>query len=209
MEHEKRFYKTEVRAATNEKGAPVIAGISPMFNVVSDDLGGFREIILPSALNGILDIADVRGRFDHDLVLGRNKSGTLSLELRDDGLHYEIEINQDDPEAMGAYARVKRQDVDGSSFMFDVPEGGDKWTEMDDGSYLRTIHQFNGLYDVGPVAYPAYPQTNAYVRSKLQELTNQTSNQGTGAGEPGPGAKRSRVRLEQNRRKLELLQLKR
>jgi HK97 family phage prohead protease len=208
MEHEIRYFTTEVRAITNEAGQPLIAGISPTFNVVSEDLGGFREVILPSALNGVLENADVRGRFDHDLILGRNKSGTLSLELRDEGLYYEITINQDDPEAMGAYARVKRGDVDGASFMFDVDEKGQKWTELEDGSYLRTIHQLSGLHDVGPVAFPAYTQSSAYVRSKLSALKKQSTNQDTGAGEPGAIETAPQVRLKRNRHRLDIEKVK-
>ena len=207
MEHERRVYQSEVRAIESENGHKVIAGISPMFNVTSDDLGGFREIIKPGALDGILGSADVRGRFDHDLILGRNTAGTMRLELRGDGLHYEIDINEDDPAALGAYARVRRGDVDGSSFMFDVDENGDNWVRQSDGTYLRTISQFAGLYDVGPVAFPAYPQTNAYTRSKLSELQQQEK-QAAEAGKPDVKDNASQVRRNINKRKLEILKLK-
>lgn len=175
---EQRFLDMDVLAemSSDPTPIPVIRGIAPVFNAISEvlvdpDLGMFRELIEPTALDKVMANAllDTRARFDHKILLGRTKNGTLYLNKTEKGLEYTIYINPDDPEAMSAYEKVRRKDVDGSSFMFTVPEGGDVW-EMQDGIPLRRVKEFNELMDVGPVTFPAYPQTSADVRSKFTEM---------------------------------------
>lgn len=169
-DYEIRLMSTKVEANTDASGIPHIVGVSPVYNSLSEDLGGFREIIEPGALDEVLNLADVRGRYNHDVVLARTKNGTLKLENRADGLYYDIEINPLDVEAMSIYEKVKRGDVDGSSFMFAVAPGGDTFERSTDG-IVRKVSKIGALLDVGPVIYPAYPQTTAQVRTLVQEMT--------------------------------------
>ena len=177
MEIEKRFIASEVFAemSADPTPMPIIRGVAPVFNAISDVLvdpqvGVFREVIEPQALDGVMTAAfDIRGRFDHRTLLGRTKNGTMLLNKTEKGLEYTIFVNPNDPEAMAAYAKVKRQDADGSSFMFTVPEGGDTW-EMQDGVPLRRVKEIAELMDVGPVTFPAYPQTSADARSKFTNM---------------------------------------
>ena len=50
----------------------IVEGYAILFNTLSDDLGGFKEIIAPNALNGV-DISDVKCLINHDFsyVIGR------------------------------------------------------------------------------------------------------------------------------------------
>ena len=57
---------------------------------------------------------------------------------------------------------ISRGDISQSSFGFIV--GEDEWEKTEEGN-LRTITKVERLYDVSPVTYPAYPETNAAVRS--------------------------------------------
>lgn len=166
-EIEKRAVKAEIRAL-EANGEMHIVGYSPVYGVRSSDLGGFVEIIAPGALKNV-DMSDVRGTFDHDELLARGKNGTLSLADEASGLRYDILINPDDPEAVSAYAKVKRGDVDGSSFMFTV--ANDKWEQLADGTIVRTVLQIGELLDVGPVCHPAYPQASASARSMALALS--------------------------------------
>jgi HK97 family phage prohead protease len=170
-EIEQRFITDPVQASTADDGSMHIKGMGIVFDqrssVLVNSLGSFVEEIDPAAVDEILPFSDVRGRFDHNVVLGRTKSGTLKLEKGARGISYDITINPDDPEGMAAYAKVKRGDVDGSSFMFTVPKGGDQW-RREDGMAVRRVTKISSLLDIGPVAYPAYPQTSAAVRSQLE-----------------------------------------
>lgn len=173
---EKRFLDMMPEATTGEGGAFIIRGTSPVFNAISEvlvdaEMGPFREVIEPTALDVLFakGMPDTRGRMDHKIVLGRTKNGTLLLRKTEKGIEYDIFINMDDPEAMSAYRKVQRQDVDGASFMFTVAPNGETW-EMQDDMPLRRVKEIDQLMDVGPVTYPAYPQASANARSKVIEL---------------------------------------
>jgi phage head maturation protease len=54
--------------------------------------------------------------------------------------------------------------MSGSSFAMRVAPGGDTWHE-EDGVVVRTIYKIAELRDVGPVSFPAYPDSSAAQRS--------------------------------------------
>lgn len=178
---------------------PIIKGTAPVFNAMSEvlvepGLGVFREVIEPQALDRLFEkgMPDCRGRFDHKILLGRTKNGTLILEKTDAGVEYTIFVNPSDPEAMGAYEKVRRKDADGSSFMFTVAAGGETW-EVLDGIPLRRVTEIEELMDVGPVTFPAYPQTSANARSQVEALLQKQQTppapEGMDDGQPGPDQK--------------------
>lgn len=155
----------EVRA-DGDDGAPVLLGRGIPYGEWSSDLGGFRERFAPSAMRVSVAEDDVRALYNHnpDLVLGRKSRGTLRLEEREDGVHYEVDVNPDDVDAMSAVARVRRGDVDGNSFGFFVEREDDQEWEERDGTLWRTVHRAR-LRELGPQTFPAYPVTDVSVRS--------------------------------------------
>ena len=156
MKIEKRAFPAELRVEGEEKRK--IIGHAVVFNKLSEDLGGFREKVLPGAFTNALKDSDVRALWNHDsnIVLGRTKAGTLKLEEDDKGLKVEI----DPPSwAEGYMETITRGDVSEMSFAFTVAT-----EEWDDKKKERTIKEVNKLFDVSPVAYPAYPQTSVKVR---------------------------------------------
>src|SRR5262245_2558056 len=125
---------TELRAEGADGERPLIVGYAAVFESLSEDLGGFRERIRPDAFTRSLqEGADVRALVDHDpsRVLGRNKAGTLRLRTDTRGLLVEI----DPPNTTAGrdiVESIRRGDVDGMSFAFRTPKGGDDW-RMEDG----------------------------------------------------------------------------
>lgn len=167
MEFEKRSIRnTELRAEGDNK--PVIRGYAANFNVLSEELGWFREMIHPGAFKKTInDGADVRSLFNHDpnFVIGRRKSATLTLKEDERGLYTESIPNPDVSWAKDLTATVKRGDVDQMSFAFQTIK--DEWRTVD-GKKVRDVYEVK-LFDVSVVTYPAYTQTNAHVRSVLSE----------------------------------------
>jgi len=161
---EERAYKVEMRVDDGDE--PKIRGHAAVFNKLSVPLMGFREKISPGAFKKSIEDSDIRALWNHnpDYVLARNKSGTLILEEDKKGLA--IEISPPDTQwARDLMETIKRGDVDQMSFAFQVTK--DSWDESGKES-VRTLEEVE-LFDVSPVTYPAYPQTDVKVRSFLEE----------------------------------------
>lgn len=180
MERRTVAHPVEVRAAAD--GSTVIEGYAALFNVLSDDLGGFREMLLPGAFADRL-ADDVRALWQHDplFVFGRTVSGTLELWEDAVGLGYRAQ-SPDAQWARDAVVSMKRGDVSQSSFAFSVLDG-DRWDMGEGGQVIRTVERVARLYDVSPVTYPAYPQTSAGVAKRAAELRARLAAEINGAGE--------------------------
>jgi hypothetical protein len=203
MDIERRIIKTKIEVrAEGEGDQPTIVGHGAVFNSLSDDLGGFREMIMPGAFSEAVESDDVRALFNHDpnLILGRNISGTLRLAEDGVGLNYEI----DPPETQYAkdlMVSIQRGDVDQSSFGFRVIE--ESWRQPDDENPLptRILHKVR-LFDVSPVTFPAYPATNVSMRA-LDKAKQIASGGGATGGADGHDAT---GRLAVKRRMIELME---
>lgn len=167
MDMELRFFDAkELRAIPAADGKPAkLAGYAAVFNSMSEDLGGFREVIAPGAFRDCLaggsDIRALRNH-DPDKLLGRTSSGTLSLREDDQGLAFELDV-PDTSYARDMMELVKRKDVRGMSFGFKVPKDGDSWVRSGDGKLLRTLKTVTAG-EVSVVDSPAYRATSLAVR---------------------------------------------
>jgi hypothetical protein len=210
---ETRYLDMQVRAA--EVGAekkPVIEGTAAVFDQETVIAGFFREKIARGAFDRALsEKQDVIGAPNHnwDVVLGRTSAGTLHLDANKNGLDYAIDVNPADQEAMNLYARVKRGDISQSSFAFTVRE--EEWVYPEKNSTdlpLRVVKDVEQLFDVSPVTFPAYPQTTAAVRSRIDNLRSDEpdpeSQAASGGAEDVTEKARRQARSNARRRMLEL-----
>lgn len=148
-----------------ETGDLILSGYFIKFDEVTELWPGYFEVIKREGVEKAIQNADIRALFNHDdsLVLGRTGNGTVILGVDEKGLFGDIIINKEDPQAIGAYARVQRGDVIGCSFGF-IPIKIDT-EERADGSYLDTILELE-IFEVSPCTFPAYPQTEIAARQK-------------------------------------------
>jgi HK97 family phage prohead protease len=141
-----------------------IRGYAIVFESLSEDLGGFRERILPSAVDRTLrEALDVRALVDHDSakVIGRTRAGTLTLRKDRNGLKVEI----DPPNTTAArdiVESVQRGDVSGMSFAFRTLE--DDW-HMEDGMPIRDVIDMK-IREISIVSFPAYGATSVDVAKR-------------------------------------------
>ncbi|KAF0097826.1 MAG: phage protease [Rhodospirillaceae bacterium] len=166
MERESRtFTVTGLKIARREGKAPLLEGHAAIFNSLSEDLGGFREQILPGAFAEAIEKDDVRALFNHDsnFVLGRNVSGTLRLSENVRGLAFEIDLPETPTIRDLVAAPIERGDISQMSFGFSVRPGGQDWAKNDEGQVIRSLKKVR-LYDVSPVTFPAYRATDVAVR---------------------------------------------
>ena len=163
------FPVVELRAQTTDAG-PRILGYAAPFGVLSENLGGFREMVKAGAFTNTLKANDVRALWQHDplYVLGRLNNNTLALKEDERGLWFEA-TPPDTQWARDALVSIQRGDVSQMSFAFNAVN--EEWTATSEG-LVRTLIEVQ-LFDVSPVTFPAYPQTSAQVRSRVFELSQQ------------------------------------
>lgn len=169
MPERRVFNLTEVRVVPAADGEPSkLTGHAAVFNSLSEVLWDFREKIQPGAFSKTLsDGADVRALWNHnpDYVLGRTKSRTLSLAEDGTGLAVEI-LPPDTQWARDLMTTIERGDVDQMSFGFETVR--DAWSTDPDGMLIRDLIECK-LFDVSPVTFPAYPDTDVQARSLVHQ----------------------------------------
>ncbi len=127
----------------------------------------FIEVIRPGAFaRALAGKRDVISTFNHDpnRLLGRTASGTVRLTDSPEGLRYEVDLPES---AADVRELLGRGDLRGSSFTaFPVQRGGEKWTQPTtrDALPLRELLSLE-LLELGPVVFPAYPESDAAIRS--------------------------------------------
>ena len=195
----------ELRVSEGEgEGEPLIEGYAALFDVQSEDLGGFIETIEAGAFAGSIAESDVRALFNHDRgrVLGRTKAGTLELAEDQTGLRVRIRP----PGATWArdlLASMRRGDVDQMSFGFETIR--DRWETIAGQLYRRLLEV--RLIDVSVVTFPAYQETIAEVREMAASYQSSEAGRGAGSGS-GDGEQESRGRLSVARARLALAEVR-
>ena len=164
---------SELRAGGDSRK---IEGRSIVFNSLSQDFGGWKEEISPDAINDeIINASDILFLLNHSDsrgILGRKRkgSGSLSTEIREDGVYFSFDAPQT---SLGdeLLEYLRRGDITQCSFAFTVDD--DDWKEQEDGTYIRTIKKFHKIYDMSAVYTPAYTDTEVkcarFAEIKAQE----------------------------------------
>lgn len=156
-------YLTSQFRATEQEDKLIVEGYFIKYNAETNLFGDIYEEVSPESVERSLAENDIKSLFNHNtsLVLGRTANNTLTLKSDEVGLWGSIEINRDDPEAMGAYARIKRGDVAGCSFGFYPVK--DETIKREGGGKKYIIREMD-LFEVSPCVFPQYTQTEIAAR---------------------------------------------
>ena len=164
-------------SATSTSESRHIEGYAIVFNSLSNDLGGFREIIEPTAIDDeLIKNSDIVCLFNHNIKLGLlarsyHGRGSLKLEIDEHGLHYSFDA-PNTKFGNEILEMVRRGDVAKCSFAFVC--GEDNWTKDENGEYIRRVKKIKNLYDVSLVYHPAYEETEVKADTRgLDELKAQ------------------------------------
>lgn len=164
---EQRILKMKDAKTREEGGKKYLEGYFAVFGKPYKVWDGWVETIERGAFARYLSNGeDVKVLWNHDsnIVLGATGNRTATLMEDETGLWGSVEINENDQEAVNAYARVARGDVDGCSFGFDIGRMEDWWDE--EGVYHTKITEVDPLYEVSPCTFPAYADTSISARNK-------------------------------------------
>jgi uncharacterized protein len=167
---EVRFAKGEAQAAETQADAKPgdesrMTGYAIVFESDSVDLGGFVERVAPAALTrSLTEIAEGKRNlqclWSHDTSqpLGSTRSGKLVLTQDERGLAFDLSTARFTPQQLDAARDGDLQ----MSFGFRVRQ--DAWEERKGGLVIRTLLDVD-LTEISAVAFPAYPDTSAALRS--------------------------------------------
>jgi len=163
--------KREIRSTTSDLQTTgnILTGYIARFNSLSEDLGGFREMLSPGCFSSSLTAGTaIRALANHntDHCLGNTASGTLRLHEDNKGLAFECDL-PDTTAARDLKISVSRGDVTGCSFGFCTV--ADSWTADAEGRIIRTVKDTE-LYEVSVgVTFPAYSSPSAQLRSMFPD----------------------------------------
>ncbi len=163
----------------------------------------FYEVIERGAFESC-NFDDVLFSVNHDLrkiPLARsrrnNGNSTMTLRLDEKGVYVKADLDTEgNTEAKSLYSAVKREDIDGMSFIFYV--GEETWEDLDTEMPTRRIQKITRVIEVSAVNFPAYTGTdiNARDQSVLDNAAKALDNA------------RSKLDNSKNEQELEILRLR-
>ena len=173
-----RSYTSEFSLSSN-----TITGLAAVYESRANIGGLFYEVIDRGAFDDT-DFTDVLFFVNHDLTKiplarSRRNNGNSSMQLHVDERGLNIETNLDvenNAEARSLTSAIKRGDITGMSFLFNVKE--DAWEELDAKIPTRRIKRIGRVREVSAVNFPAYEATEISARefrsldSDLKALEN-------------------------------------
>lgn len=164
---EQRILNMKDVKTREEGGKRYLEGYFAVFGETYQVFDGWIETVERGAFARYLASGeDVKVLWNHDanIVLGSTGNGTASLREDEKGLYGSVEINENDQDAVNAYARIARGDVNGCSFGFDIARQEEWWD--DDGVYHTKLTEIDPLYEVSACTFPAYKATSISARNK-------------------------------------------
>lgn len=156
------------------KDGRTLAGYAAVFDrptTIRDSVGEFEETIRKGAFLRSLQQRQPVVMFDHGKhpLVGSIPLGVLQRAEEDArGLYTETRLT-DSWLTEPVRAAIRDGAITGMSFRFTVPDGGDHWSTRAGGMQVREIRDAD-VSELGPVVFPAYRDTEVYIRSAFDHL---------------------------------------
>lgn len=171
------------RAADGDAGVGSLSWRAPVFGVLSVDFGGWRELVLPSAVTRTMGRPQQIAQYNHTTMLASRAGGTLDAEVDDRGVLFRIADLPDTYVGQHVATMAERGDLTGASFTFTLrapsywaslgslrtdgiagnPIGDVRVGDLDDDDdpgddlLVRVLTEIR-VWESGPVDMPAYPE---------------------------------------------------
>jgi uncharacterized protein len=148
---------------------PVAVGYAYKFGQLSQNLGGFVEVVERGAGAKSIAEQDIVSLLNHDpnMLLGRKSATTLRMEEDEIGGRYEVSLPNTSV-GRDVAELLERGDIIGSSFGFVALRNGTAWKRTSSGFPMRVLRAFK-LRDAGPVTFPSYLGADVALRSLAEE----------------------------------------
>lgn len=160
----------------NSDNPKQIQGYAALFNTESVDLGGFIEVIKPTALDGV-DLSEVQLIYGHEnnSILARVDSGNLTLTVDETGLFF-LATLADTNLANDVYQDILAGNLKGMSFGFTIPDDGDDWIFNQGDTAVHVVNQIGDVVEITITPNPAYQDTSVSVKRSLDEARKDKEN---------------------------------
>lgn len=212
MNKETRSFNFDIETRNDETKGDYIEGRAIVYNDCYDN-GYFYEYIDEGALLNT-DLKDVRLLVNHNtdmipLARSRNntKNSTMQLLQDEKGLAMRANLDTDNNEqAKSLYSAIKRGDISGMSFMFEVDK--DEWEDLDTEKPTRHITSIKKVYEVSAVSFPAYEATELSARGDVLALDSVKAaldNAKAVKRAKDEAEERARVEIEKQKQRIKIL----
>lgn len=166
---EQRIFVRDGIELRDDGDTPTITGYAAVF-----DSEAHGEVIRSGAFKKtIKENKNIRALWNHDTgrPLATTENGTLTLKEDESGLRFEMQPNSDTSWGKDAIASIKRGDVKGMSFGFEVIK--EEFTKRDNADdVLRELIEVR-LFEVSPVTFPWYEDTEVDVRALVEKCIDE------------------------------------
>ena len=171
---ELRMFDFEVRAEQNEEHGHFLTGRPIVFGQRTN-VGMFDEVIDAGALD-TTDLKDVRFLVNHNtdmIPLARsrnnNENSTMQMQVTDRGMEIRVDLDtENNADSRTLYSAVRRGDISGMSFMFNVDK--DSWDDAESDHPIRHVRSIKRVLEVSAVTFPAYSATSIQTRGLSDAL---------------------------------------
>lgn len=172
----------ELRLDPAESESTIVRGYAAVFDQLSVDMWGMQERIRPGAFRESLGSIthDILALWSHDpsKPLASRSANTLTLREDKHGLAFEMDLSAGMSWVRDAHAAIRSGVISKMSIGFSVMD--DDWA-TEGGKTIRSLKNVD-LYEVSPVAFPAYAGTEAEARDLKSAYEKHIAQTGAASG---------------------------